>query len=98
MERNLALKSGPQQPQKSAHKSASQVLDLLPQKEAPDLIPDLHNGHSGGGLVTVGWLSSPVLSWVVSLPADLAALAVVAWFFAGGEQTMRRAVEPTGFS
>src|SRR6516164_8503739 len=62
MERNLALKSGPQQQQKSAHKSASQVLDKLPQKEAPDLIPDLnpdlHNGHSGAGRVVV---SPPVL-------------------------------------
>jgi hypothetical protein len=83
MERNLALKSGPQEPQKSAHKSASQLLDKLPQKEAPDLIPDLHNGHFGGGWVAVGWLSLP--PWVVSLPSDLAALAVVAWFYAGGE-------------
>ena len=27
----------------------------------------------------------PVPSWVVSLPSDLAALAVVAWFYGGGE-------------
>src|SRR5262249_41661933 len=87
MERNLALKSGPQEPQKSAHKSASQVLDKLPQKEAPDLIPDLHNGHSGAGRVVV--VSLPVPSWVLSLPSDLAALAVVAWFYAGGEVTGR---------
>ena len=33
----------------------------------------------------VGQLSSPVPSWVVALPSDLAALAVVAWFYAGGE-------------
>jgi hypothetical protein len=88
MERNLALKSGPQQSEKSAHKPASQVLDKLPQKEAPDLIPDLipdlHNGHSGAGRV-VEVVSPPVPSWVVSLPSDLAALAVVAWLYAGGE-------------
>jgi hypothetical protein len=41
MERNLALKSAPEDSQKFAHKSASQVLDKLPQREAPDLIPDL---------------------------------------------------------
>ena len=33
----------------------------------------------------MGWLAPPVPSWVVSLPSDLAALAVVAWFYAGGE-------------
>ena len=86
MERNLALKSGPKDSQKSAHKSASQVLDKLPQKEAPDLIPDLnpdlHNGHSGAGRVVV--VSPLVPSWVVSLPSDLAALVVVAWFYADG--------------
>jgi hypothetical protein len=86
MERNLA--SGPQHSEKSAHKSASQVLDKLPKKEAPDLIPDLipdlHNGHSGAGRVVVV-VSPPVPSWVVSLPSDLAALAVVAWFYAGRE-------------
>jgi len=87
MERNLALKSAPKDSQKSAHKSASQVLDNLPQKEAPDLIPDLnpdlHNGHSGAGRVVV--VSPPVPSWVLSLPSDLAAFAVVAWFYADGE-------------
>ena len=87
MERNLALKSGPQRSEKSAHKSASQVLDKLPQKEPPDLIPDLnpdlHNGHSGAGRVVV--VSPLVPSWVVSLPSDLAALAVVAWLYADGE-------------
>jgi hypothetical protein len=88
MERNLALKSGPQRSEKSAHKSASQVLDKLPQKEPPDLIPnlipDLHNDHSGAGRVVVE-VSPPVPSWVVSLPSDLAALAVVAWLYADGE-------------
>jgi hypothetical protein len=85
MERNLALKSGPHEPPKSAHVSASQVLDKLPLKEAPHLIPHLHNGHSGAGRVVVGWLSPPPSWVVVSLPSDLAALAVVAWFYAGGE-------------
>ena len=85
MERNLALKSGPHEPPKSAHVSASQVLDKLPLKEAPHLIPHLHNGHSGAGRVVVGRLLPPVPPWVVSLPSDLAALAVVAWFYAGGE-------------
>jgi hypothetical protein len=89
MERNLALKSGPQEPRKSAHKSASQVLENLPQKEAPDLIPDLHNGHSGVGWVVVGRLSPQAPSWVVSLPSDLAALAVVAWFY--GERPVAEA-------
>ena len=81
MERNLALKSAPEDSQKSAHVSASQVLDKLPLKEAPHLIPHLHNGHCG--VASVGRLVPPVPSWVVSLPADLAALAVVAWFYAG---------------
>jgi hypothetical protein len=90
MERNLALKSGPQESQKSAHESASQVLDKLPLKEAPHLIPHLHNGHSGAGRV-VGRLSPPVPSWVVSLPSDLAALAVVAWFYGGQVGRLRPA-------
>jgi hypothetical protein len=81
MERNLALKSGPQQSEKSAHKSASQVIDNLSPNEAPDLIPDLHNGHRAA----VGWLVPLLPSWVVSLPSDQAALAVVAWFYGGGE-------------
>jgi hypothetical protein len=85
MERNLILKSVPEDSQKSAHKSASQVLDKLPLKEAPHLIPHLHNGHSGVGRVLVGRLSFPVPSWVVSLPSDLAALAVLAWFMAGAK-------------
>jgi hypothetical protein len=83
MERNLALKSAPEDSKKSAHKSASQVVDKLPLKEAPHLIPHLHNGHSDAGRVMVGWLSPPVPSWVVSLPSDLAALVAVAWFYGG---------------
>jgi hypothetical protein len=61
MERNLALKSAPEGSHKSAHVSASQVLDKLPLKEAPHLIPHLHNGHFGGGgggvgrMVAGGW-------------------------------------------
>jgi hypothetical protein len=84
MERNLALKSGPHAPPKSARESARQVADKAQGKEPPWLLPRLHNGHSGAGCV-VGWLFPPVPSWVVSLPSDLAALAVVAWFYGGGE-------------
>src|SRR6516225_5619205 len=85
MDRNLALKSGTHEPPKSAHKSASQVADKAQVKAPPRLVPRLHNGHSGAGQVVVGRLSPPVPSWVVSLPSDLAALAVVAWFYGGGE-------------
>src|SRR5262249_30372389 len=83
MERNLALKSGPQQPEKPAHKSASQVPDKSAPNEAPDLNFDLHNGHSGGRVV-VAWLVPSLPFWVVSLPSGQAALAVVAWFYGGG--------------
>jgi hypothetical protein len=67
MEQNLALKSGSHEPPKSAHVCASQVLDKLPLKEAPHLIPHLHNGHSSAGRVLVGRLSSSVPSWVEML-------------------------------
>jgi hypothetical protein len=83
MERNLALKSAPEDSQKSAHKSASQVADKAQGKAPPHLIPHLHNGHSGGGDGRVA--VPPVPSWVLSLPSDLAVFAVVAWFYAGGE-------------
>jgi hypothetical protein len=83
MDRNLALKSGTHEPPKSAHKSASQVADKAQVKAPPRLVPRLHNGHSGAGRAVVGRLLPPVPSWVVSLPSDLAALAVVAWFYGG---------------
>jgi hypothetical protein len=72
MERNLALKSSPHKPPKSAHKSASQVADKAQGKAPPHLIPHLHNGHSGGVRVVVV-RSVPPVPWVVSLPSDLAA-------------------------
>jgi hypothetical protein len=58
MERNLALKSSPHKPPKSAHKSASQVADKAQGKAPPHLIPHLHNGHSGAGRVSVCGLST----------------------------------------
>src|SRR5262249_541599 len=73
MERNLAIKSSPHEAPKSAHKSASQVADKAQVKAPPRLLPRLHNGHSGAGWA-VGRLLTPVPSWVVSLPSDLAAL------------------------
>jgi hypothetical protein len=51
MERNLALKSCPHAPPKSAHVSASQVADKAQVKEPPRLFPRLHSGHSGAGRV-----------------------------------------------
>jgi hypothetical protein len=77
MERNLALKTE----RRVATKSASHAVDKAPLKEAPNLIPDLHNG----GRVVVGWLVPPLPTWVVFLPSGQAALAVVAWFYGGGE-------------
>src|SRR5262249_9095587 len=97
MERNLALKSGPHEPPKSAHKSASQVADKAQVKAPPRLVPRLHNGHSGVGRVA-GRLSSPVPSWVVSLPSDLAALAAVAWFYGGQVAAYELQRETTGNS
>jgi hypothetical protein len=85
MERNLALKTDAPEVQKSAHKSASQVIDKIGPKSPTDLNIDLHNGHSSAGRTVVGWLVPPVPSWLVSLPSDLSALAVVAWFYGGGE-------------
>ena len=41
MERNLALKSGPHAPPKSAHESASQVADKAQGKAPPHLFPHL---------------------------------------------------------
>jgi hypothetical protein len=77
MERNLALKTERREPPKLT----SHAVDKAPLKDAPDLIPDLHNGER----VVVGWLVPPLPSWVVSLPSDQAALAVVVWFYGGGE-------------
>jgi hypothetical protein len=93
MERNLGLKSGPHAPPKSAHESASDVVDKAQVKQPPHLFPHLHNGHSGAGRAVV--LSSLVPSWVVSLPADLVALAVVAWFFGGQVAGYERQRETT---
>jgi hypothetical protein len=56
MERNLALKSGPHAPPKSAHESASDVVDNAQVKQPPHLLPHLHNGHSGDGRAVVLFL------------------------------------------
>jgi hypothetical protein len=75
MERNLALKSAAMEPQSVTSFVTSQVADKSRPKSPPHLLPHLHNGHSGpvGG-------SQEVPCWVVLLPADLAALAVAAWY------------------
>src|SRR6516165_5146619 len=81
MERNLALKTSPKKTGSVTNSVNSHAVDKAPLKDSPDLIPDLHNGER----VVVGWLVPPVPSWVVALLSDLAALAVVAWFYGGGE-------------
>jgi hypothetical protein len=56
-----------------------------PSRRALDLVLKRNkNGMVMGVGVVVGWLVPPVPSWVVSLPSDLASLAVVAWFYGGG--------------
>jgi hypothetical protein len=76
MERNLALT----EPRKSASQSAYQVPQKAQQKSPLHLNTHLHNGHR----VVVGRLVPPVPAWVVALPADLASLGVVAWFYGAG--------------
>ena len=86
MERNLALKADAPDPQKSTRKSTYQIVDTSDEKSPPHLNTHLHNGHSGGaGRVVVAWAVPPVPSWVVALPAELASLAGVAWFYGAGE-------------
>jgi hypothetical protein len=91
MERNLALKTSFKKTRSVTNSVNSHVVDSTSVKAPPHLIAHLHNGERRGSGGWVGRLPSPVPSWVVSLPSDLAALAVVAWVYGGRTGRLRAA-------